>query len=611
MRYRLKLLITASALLCLSLAAVAPADNCIKRIYIDGNEFSEVTAPSGLAYSYARITIGGEGNRWYLYNEYVGKMADFAIYSGILSDPCIAAHHTLGIGSDYTAYANMVVNDKALLYLKFDDASVADGTTATNSGSVTARNGTYIVRGGSAGFTQTNGICGGNGKALVFPASQGGGVGSCVDVWDAPGDFSTQLEDVTIELWVDFNSIGDPPGTGSDYSRFFQHNGDWQTKSAYGVMVDENHVNLNTIIGAIGGSDTESAFLREFPGEINDSNWHHIVVTYDSTYLPPETNSYTQEVSQDAPVLWLRFEQSPDANGLLVDSSVNNYWVKASSLVRIEKTMGSMGKAAYLNGGWVAAANQQTEPNLPTQYDHQYAFNKSAPNDITFEFWLRTPTPESVDSYAALFSDCNTRTTPYTYAPGMMRSNDAGNQKCRILLGDEDGSDPYLYTGANSWVQDANWHYYVVEYEVQPDGNGNPYGLNVKLYRDNLGLANQTYTKDTLTGLRGYLGPEMSHILIGGFGSRDNFRPTVDVGYQQYVDEFAIYAGLLSPDRIKTHYYAWRPKSCAEMRDREMGIVNYDINKDCKISFADFASFAASGWRQCNDPCDTNCAPNW
>lgn len=48
--------------------------------------------------------------------------------------------------------------------------------------------------------------------------------------------------------------------------------------------------------------------------------------------------------------------------------------------------------------------------------------------------------------------------------------------------------------------------------------------------------------------------------------------------------------------------------SCAELWDLGLGIAA-DLNKDCKVNFADFAGFAIS-WGKCNDPCDPNCVPN-
>ena len=60
------------------------------------------------------------------------------------------------------------------------------------------------------------------------------------------------------------------------------------------------------------------------------------------------------------------------------------------------------------------------------------------------------------------------------------------------------------------------------------------------------------------------LGPELSTIQITNEG---------DWGYPYntfsgYVDEFAIYSGVLSPERIAAHYAAWQPKDCAEVQAR-------------------------------------------
>jgi len=155
--------------------------------------------------------------------------------------------------------------------------------------------------------------------------------------------------------------------------------------------------------------------------------------------------SYTEEVMADNPCLYIRFEEDEPC-----DWSGNDYWVEAHPRVIIEKTVGSMGKAAYLNGGYVAAANQQTEPNLPTQYGHQYAF---APNAITFEFWLYTPQPDALDDFVELFSQSESiidDSNNYTgrYAPEATRANDDygtnDNQKCRMAFGDNRVSPPLM-----------------------------------------------------------------------------------------------------------------------------------------------------------------------
>ena len=95
------------------------------------------------------------------------------------------------------------------------------------------------------------------------------------------------------------------------------------------------------------------------------------------------------------------------------------------------------------------------------------------------------------------------------------------------------------------------------------------------------------------------LGPEFDHVCIGGAN---------DLGYTWnnyagYMDEFAIYEGVLSADRIGIHYGAGL---CAMSKG--------DITGDCKVNLSDFA-IVASNWLLCNDPSlfgsDPACSASW
>jgi hypothetical protein len=101
-----------------------------------------------------------------------------------------------------------------------------------------------------------------------------------------------------------------------------------------------------------------------------------------------------------------------------------------------------------------------------------------------------------------------------------------------------------------------------------------------------------------------------------------------------YMDEFAIYPGCLSAERVAVHYAAWQPKNCAEIREREQGtpegpiilqdffgsgrktqdrewwLLAFDSNKDCDIDLVDFADFALK-WRISNDPLGDPNNWNW
>ena len=579
MKYRFKLIIMASALFCM-LPAVALADNVIKNLYVDGVWIDDANVGEGLTWPYNRITIGAEGDRWWLYNEYVGKMDEFAIYGGVLSQARIAAHYA---AKDANAtYVAAVSADNPRLWLRFEDASTDDNDLCANSGWI-GIDANYVTTGGGA-ITQVAGINAGT-LAINIPDRVADAPGHCVDVWDGNGDFSSDLEgDVTVELWVNYTDI-------NDYPRLFQHNSGWDSPGGYGVMVNDPNE-----LGVMGGGTTN---YEPLAADINNGQWHHIVVTYDSTYLLPETAEYTAEVMADGPALYLRFEEA-DASGALVDSSGNDYWAVKSSQVAIERTVGSMGSAAHMNGGWVASANQQTEPCLPTDYNHSYAFG---PNDITIEFWLKVPSTDTEDGYASFVKQCEGSPDPCLYAPAATRAD----VKCRIAFGDArvPNGGGFAYTNEGAWKNtDPNWHHYVIVWdEIQ----GDPCAMHVMWYSDGVNYKNSTYNAPG-TAL-GYLGPEMDHILIGRGGTRE---APAGNGLRGYIDEFAIYPKVLDITRINAHRGAWQPKTCADLWARQMqaswSVIDRDQN--CDINFYDYAYFALE-WALCNDPCDVDCTPNW
>jgi len=399
-------------------------------------------------------------------------------------------------------------------------------------------------------------------------------------------------------------------------------------------------------IGTLGGDDSD---CLELVVQVNTSAVpetkikNHCLMTGDrisGIYAKRNTlvgfpGTYVCEVMADEPVLYIRFEENDPC-----DWSGNDYWVEANDMVRIEKTAGSLGKAAYLNYGYVAAANQKTEPNLPTKYGHQYAF---APNEITFEFWLYTPYPDSMFVYTQLFSQAesvfngggNSGMDQGCYAPeATMCDAIPGEQKCRMSFGyDRTPPDDFIgnfaYSSEGAWAIDTNWHHYVFIWDPLDD----PCRINVKCYRDAIKYKDQTYGPPDRPDVPvlGYIGPEMDHLLIGGLGSRDTWDESI-IGcdcygcwyknYWQYIDEFAIYPEVLDPNRIKAHYDAWWAwaKDCKELWER--GLVGVqpgidpvfaviDLNKDCRIDFYDFAIFAEE-WALCNDPAGgEGCVPNW
>lgn len=576
MKYRFKLMITISALLCLSLAAVAPAANTKKILYLDGVYVADSNEnTSGLTWPYQRITIGAEGNTGNLYNEYIGKMDEFAIYGGVLAAGQIAAHYSAR--NSNAAYTTAVVADSPLLWLRFEDDSTAHEAIAKNSGSI-GIDGTYITTGGSA-ITKVTGINAGS-LAINIPDSAPDSAGHCVDVWDGNGDFGEDLDgDVTVELWVNYTAFASMPG--NDWPRFYQHGG------GYGVMVSGPNS-----VGIFGG---DAINWMGLPYDINDGQWHQIVVTYDSTYGAPQlpsSQSYVEEVQADHPVLWLRFEDVKPK-----DYSGNDHWVGYESGTSIVEKVGGIGKSAYLSGsGYGAAAtNNQVAPPLVggsyEVYGDQYAF---APNDITFELWYKTlpPNQPQPGSYAIFFQQLG-RYQNEPNGPGV--SNSGG--QFRIFGGSGAG-----YTGVST-AFDQKWHHMVVTYDEEYGGSPNT--MYAQLYLDG-----KFKDDTTFTGTKAKLGVELSHILVGAENN-------IGGPYNQfagYIDEFAIYKGILDPNRILIHYSAWQPKNCADIRERGPlpAYAIADKNGDCVINFYDYAQFALD-WLLCNDPAssDPDCIPNW
>jgi hypothetical protein len=583
MEYKLRLIIIGVALFCLSLTWVAPAaegDSCYKRLYIDGNFINGVFIDgNALTYPIDRITIGDEGQLWYMYNEYVGKLDEFAVYDGVLSQAQITAHWDAR--GNYNDYNDVVADDNPLLWLKLDETDANSGMVANNSGSANWRDGEYVVVGPNdvlmmkptAGFVGGSSAIEFNVNGRVPELADQNGV--CIDVWDG-GEFTTSLngmEDISIELWANYTDL-------NDYPRFFQHNGAWDNFSSYGLVTQLNDANVMVVLGA------KVANYMEWAGDINDGQWHHIVVTYDNTYVEPNlppVGTYVEEVNKDGPVLWIRFEGAPS------DSSGNDYWVEYGGGTSIVEKVGGYGKSLRLDGGtanYAAAANGPNPPTSNTDHNDLYAF---APNDITVEMWYRTfPAGEQ---------------QPEEYAYFFQQSGVAGND-------DGPGAGPYgqqiLVLRGGAWWSGVNpkkngeWHHLVVTFDEEPNS------LSSRIYLDSV-LENSS----TVTGTTAKLGPELSHMMVGARNDRgytyNNF-----VGY---VDEFAIYDGILDPNRVLYHYAAWQPKSCQEAVDR--GIVPaawavVDRKQDCRIDLYDFAIFAEE-WAQCNDPAvgGPDCPPNW
>jgi hypothetical protein len=591
MKYRFRLMIFLATIMCLSLIAVAPAGHTQKTLYLDGSLVADVNdgTTTGLLFN-DTILVGADGTPTNLYNEFVGAVDEFSVYSGVLDPNRIKAHYDAA-ASGYSAYASAVAADSPLLWLKFEDASVANGAAAANSGSGSA-GGEYINNGGTA-MSQVTGIGGGSDKALSIPDAVADAGGHAVAVNDV-GEYGTDLEgNVTVEIWVKFTNVQGEGGDASAWARFFSHG------AGYTVMVAAPNQ-----LGLYGAGGESYPYL---PYDINDNQWHQVVVTYVSDYNqppPPPGGNYEEEVSADHPVLWIRFDSNDPC-----DSSGNGDWVGYGPATKIVHGVGGVGGSILLDTktGWVAAAtnNPNSPPldaNVPTYAIHgnQYAF---APNDITFEFWFRSlpagqPQP---DSSGRLFQQHGSWVNEPN-GPGMKLNGTT--QLCVY------GGTATSYRSAA--IIDAQWHQIVLSYNEDFNGATAIYEPNYMQALEYIdGTLAQTINFNPTATKAARLGVELSHVLIGAAGDIGGSNYNITPGY---FDEFAVYQGLLDPNRVKAHYNAWFPHNCADLWEKGGESLPAeavaDRNEDCRIDLTDFAYFAED-WALCNDPCDAGCTPNW
>jgi len=562
----IELLVVISVFCCLLLVQNVSASYTSKTIYLDGQYVTDACGADVLNFG-GVIRAGAAGGDGWIFNEYIGKLAEFAVYKRILSDPCIVAHYNAKDSN--TAYTAAVNADNPVLWLRFRDASTNSGDPAKNSGS-SSTNGRYFISGGTA-MSIVGGI-NADSNALNIPDSVSGSPGHKVEVADN-GEFDANQW--TVEIWVNFTDINAMPD--NDYPIIFT------TAGGPGILMnqDGNAVNVQ------GGSDS---FL-DLPYDINDGQWHHIVITYNSVYeapVLPSAAAYNQEVAADHPIIWLKFDSSDPCNS----GEDANHWVGYGPGGSIVAKTGGVGKSLFCSGAagsGVYDAAVAAGPNAPVAvggtyavFDDNYAF---APNDITFEIWYKSIPSSPPEDFAYFYQ----------------QTGSWANEPCAPAVGNSQGQFR-IWGGSSGWYTgvnpkfDGKWHHLVVTYdenEVDPN-------MVCQLYLD--GFLKGT---NTFSGGHSRLGPEMYHMLIGG---------RADIGFTYniwtgYLDEFAVYKGILDPNRVLAHYAAWQPKDCQDATDRGYGTVA-DINKDCKVDFADFASLALD-WRKCNDPCDANCVPNW
>ena len=583
MRYKFELSIMIVMLFGLSLAGVASADSVTKTLYVDGVKVGTSTAAQAISFPYPRLTIGSEGNRYFRYNGFVGEIDEFAVFGRVLTDTNVAALYGAGQGG----YVAAVTNANPLLYLRFEDGSSSDGSKAANSGSLTDVNSTYI---GTVGQDASGYV----GKAAILHGASSG-TGDCIDVCD----WDTRLSkvDISVAFWVKTTQ-------SSDYPRLFQHNGADTEQRSYGAMYSAG----TNAIGLIGGGNT--GYINS---TINNGAWHHIVVTFNSIQPGP----YAAEVMADDPCVYLKFDHP-----LPVDSSINHYYASLTTNASIRPVAGAIGGyALYCNNsigggaqgrayvwnnfgtvqfrsppGWSDMWDDGVEPDeLPNDV---FAF---APSDITFEFWMKSAPELTPDTYAMLFQQVGGMSYQAVHepnAPGMGLYTDAGVRKLRVL-----GGSQWWYPGVNAPL-DGNWHHVVVTYDENEVNLGHDMGIELYLDGTRYSTTIVDPNIDPSIGMgHAKLGPELYTLVIG---------TEQNIGYASnafggYIDEFAVYAGVLSADRVAAHYAAGQPgavgqsgaagqpTNCADVFARGPGLYG-DLNHDCIVDFYDFAIFAAE-WR--------------
>jgi len=579
---------------CVALAVPARA-TVTKRLYVDGVPMGSNTVPGQLSYTFERITIASEGNRWSMYNVLKGALDEFAIYEGVLS-PTDVLDHFNASQLDEPNYVAEVLSDTPQIYLRLNDPCSLDGAPANHDpGSAVARDGTYI-----GVVTQLpNGVFPGN-KCAVFPGDvPDPNFRGCIDVWD--GDRVFSFDEVSIEVWVNSANLDD------NYPRLFQHNGAFNNERAYGVLTDANATGVMHA-GVIGAMET--SYLDT--GNINDADWHHVVVTYEYTYEP---NGYEDEVMKDNPVIYFRFEQDDIAHDVDVDNSGSKtvtakYWGAAQPQPRY--AAGIAGKGVFLNDETAntVVINAPAYDSGDENYDHLYAL---VPADMSVEVWFRSrPYYEYSEggelNWSRLFSNNGTWTNlqsgrvMLTYnAYGIFGGGGSGEGD-NAMWCEHPGFTPQADPNQDTGPADREWHHAVTIYDVNDDGPHNDPNVDptivMQFYLDGVLLGTRLQDPCTPLGRDGIMGPEFREFLIGAEASSGNryncFRGTMD--------EFAIYDHVLSAERISIHYQEglaakpWTPENCEEIFEQGWQMAA-DLNRDCKVNFMDMKDIGYDWWR--------------
>ncbi len=594
------------AVICVAFTAPVMATSTFKvtkTLYVDGQYVGSVEAPFDLAYTFDRVILACEGIKRNMYNNLDGALDEFAIYDVNLPLSTIQAHYALGDANDEPNYVKAVQADNPLLYLRLDDPITTNGSLAfADPCSRIQRNGTYI----SNNITQVTGIFNGTDKAAKFAGNSAKG---CVDILDR--DRALSFEEGSVEVWVKSTALG------TDHPRLFQHNGRWQNQWAYGVMTEPNDVN-GMQIGVIGGSSTDFFDVNSF--DINDGNWHHIVVAYHDAVAEP--NGYPNEISLDNPLIWFRFEEEMGE-----DVNVVNYGSLAVEANYIGPdpyfAPGKVDKGCYLSGspGWECICIfSPGYDGTGGDNSHSYALT---PGDMSVELWFRSELQEDYEQggatgWARLYS--NNGNWRYmeggrSHLTGNGYSIVAGSQKdddrdCPYFYFEDPKYDPNTPDPCDTGPGDHKWHHVVAMFNVNDvDVNSPP--LTMSLYVDGALLGSTLMEPNVSESITGVLGPEFREFLIGAeatsAGRYNCLKGTVD--------EFALYGYLLSPERIALHYregmagVPWVPETCEQIY--KFGWEkSADKSGNCRIGFEDMKEMGIDWWR-CIEPSDGSCEKPW
>jgi hypothetical protein len=219
--------------------------------------------------------------------------------------------------ADEAAYVAEVLADSPLLYLRFEDSNMNHQAPTADLGSL-GKGGQYYLRGTSNIFgIPSYSVMGGNlGQAAYLNQTDPtGGNGALVYIDD--GDAGLNYTDVTYEMW--FVTDGDI----TQWSRLFQHNNDWLEESGPGIMVNSrNDIPPGGEYGIMGGDATD--YTGYTHTVTDDGNWHHVVITYDSTGSGVVKELYVDGKSRS--VLVGPNDLRYDASQLILGAEGSIYW---------------------------------------------------------------------------------------------------------------------------------------------------------------------------------------------------------------------------------------------------------------------------------------------